>query len=67
MKFVREPDTSGENELVRSQADAAYASVVGVDSTRGRVLMDDFNPVEFYDSANREQVRKQLASAMRWR
>ncbi len=67
LKFVREPDTSGEHELVRSQADVAYASVVEVDSIRGRVLTDDFNPVEFHDAANREQVRKQLAGAMRRR
>jgi len=27
----------------------------------GRVLIDDFNPVEFYDAANRERYRRKLA------
>ena len=67
LKFVRAPDASREHELVRSSSEAAYSSVVEVDSVRGRVLTDNFNPVEFHDAANREQVRKQLASAMRRR
>jgi hypothetical protein len=28
------------------------------------VLTDDRNPVEFYDAANREAIRKGLATAM---
>jgi spermidine synthase len=31
----------------------------------GRVLTDDFNPVEFFDAANRERVRRNLALSMR--
>jgi len=65
LKFIRPPDTSREHELVRAQAEAAYSSLVEVETARGRVLTDDFNPVEFHDAANREQVRKQLAAAMR--
>ena len=67
LKFLRTPDSSVEHEIVRPQAEAAYSSLVEVDAARGRVLTDDFNPVEFHDAANREQVRKQLADAMRGR
>jgi len=35
------------------------------DPRHGRVLTDDYNPVEFYDAAHREQTRRWLAQAMR--
>ena len=31
----------------------------------GRVLTDDFNPVEFYDVRNRERIRRDLAVSMK--
>ena len=31
----------------------------------GIVLTDDYNPVEFYDAANREHMRRMLADSMR--
>jgi hypothetical protein len=30
----------------------------------GQILTDDYNPVEFYDAANRESLRRYLAMAM---
>jgi spermidine synthase len=36
-----------------------------IDTTAGRVLTDDFNPVEFYDAENRESHRRRLAFSMR--
>jgi hypothetical protein len=35
------------------------------DPNAGIVLTDDFNPVEFYDAANREQHRRALALSIR--
>jgi len=29
----------------------------------GMVLTDDYNPVEFYDARNREEIRKRLVAA----
>lgn len=34
------------------------------DPKRGVVLTDDFNPVDFYDAGNREQMRRTLAQSM---
>jgi hypothetical protein len=33
-------------------------------AAHGIVLTDDYNPVEYYDAANRENLRKQLAQWM---
>ena len=52
---------------IRHQIQDAFASVQHVNPRHGRVLSDDFNPVEFYDAANRETIRRQLATSMRQR
>jgi spermidine synthase len=43
----------------------AFAGIRETDPARGIVLTDDFNPVEFYDAANRETVRRNLVERMR--
>jgi len=42
----------------------AYDYVVHPDPQSGIVLTDDYNPVEYYDAANREEYRKYTAMAM---
>jgi spermidine synthase len=42
-------------------AEAAFVNVVETMPEHGRVLTDDFNPVEFYDAQNREAMRRQFA------
>ena len=42
--------------MLRRTVEAIYATRVATDPNHGRVLTDDFNPVEFYDAANREQL-----------
>ena len=42
---------------------ACFNGVVDISSESGRVLTDDYNPVEFYDAANREETRRRLALA----
>jgi hypothetical protein len=49
---------------VAGQVAAAFKGVVQADTNHGRVLTDDFNPVEYYDAANREKFRRQLALVM---
>jgi spermidine synthase len=65
MRVLREPDFNQVHPAVRRQAMAAYATMVRPDPQRGMVMTDNFNPVEFYDAHNREQIRRQLARSMR--
>ena len=74
LEFVNPPDLTRVHEHVRSSVEAAYAGVIepgreyrglALHLKNGRVLTDDFNPVDFYDAANREQIRRNLALSMR--
>ena len=40
-------------------------SVMDTNPDHGRVLTDDFNPIDFHDARNRESIRKNLALSMR--
>ena len=64
LTFLRDPDQTDVHPSVAGRVAAAFAGVVQADPTHGRVLTDDFNPVEFYDAANREQLRRELALFM---
>jgi predicted membrane-bound spermidine synthase len=44
---------------------ALAAGPRAVDATHGQVLTDDFNPANYYDAPNRENMRRQLAARMR--
>jgi len=50
---------------VREQVRDAFNSIREPNLDHGRVLTDDYNPVEFYDAANRESLRKTLALSAR--
>ena len=65
LAFIRPPDVSGVHPMLRQTVEEIYATRVATDSHHGRVLTDDFNPVEFYDAANRERWRRSLAIKMR--
>jgi spermidine synthase len=43
----------------------AVAGIRETDPGRGRVLTDNFNPVEFYDAQNRERLRRNLVEQIR--
>jgi spermidine synthase len=75
-RFVREPDLATVHPFKRAEVEFAYNGVVepggrsgrlqiSFDPTRGRVLTDDFNPVDYFDAAHREGIRRGLAAAMR--
>lgn len=64
-EFVREPDLSGVHPSVVHEVEGALHSHLEVTASHGRVLTDDYNPVEFYDARNRENIRRRLALAVK--
>jgi spermidine synthase len=61
----RAPTFDQVHPACRDVVAAAFARVVALDPAHGLVLTDDYNPVEYYDAANREWMRRSLASYMR--
>jgi spermidine synthase len=59
--FVHPPDLSAVNLQVFEDVQAAYNEVVEPIPGHGRVLTDNFNPIEFFDARNREVLRRTLA------
>ena len=58
---LRRMDFTQVHPDVYADAMTAFETVVNTDPEAGRVLTDDYNPVEFYDAKNREYVRRKLA------
>lgn len=50
---------------VRNEVRACLESDIKINGKAGRILTDDFNPVEFYDAQNREAHRRSLAFSIR--
>ncbi|MEI7728942.1 MAG: fused MFS/spermidine synthase [Verrucomicrobiota bacterium] len=65
LEFVRQPDLTQVHDAAIIQTEAAYRTVAETQPGHGRILTDDFNPVEFYDAKNREDIRRSLAFRMR--
>lgn len=61
--FLREPDLSQVHPAVLRDVEAALHSHLEVSSSHGRVLTDNYNPIEFYDAKHRETIRRRLALA----
>lgn len=59
--FAHPPDFSDIHPLALGDTQTAFATIVDTPPDRGRVLTDDFNPIEFYDARNREEIRRRLA------
>ena len=49
---------------LQTHARRAWENIGKTKPESGRVLTDDFNPVEFFDAKNREEFRRMLASSM---
>jgi len=64
-EFVHEPNLENVHPQVLRDTQASYAGVVDTIPEHGRVLTDDYNPTEFYDARNREDIRRRLAMAAR--
>ena len=74
LEMVHTPETTNVHPSVANLAQMAYAGVIepgrtyrglALNLANGRVLTDDFNPVDFYDARNREENRRRLAMSMR--
>jgi hypothetical protein len=48
----------------RERVREAFIQLTEANPKRGIVLTDDYNPVDFYDAANREENRRRLALGM---
>ncbi|HMJ90441.1 MAG TPA: fused MFS/spermidine synthase, partial [Candidatus Acidoferrum sp.] len=76
-KFAREPDLTAVHRAKANEVQMAYAGLIEpedasgstllstLNPNNGRVLTDDFNPVEFFDVKNRERIRRSLAMSMK--
>jgi spermidine synthase len=61
--FAHQPDLTDVHPEAFNETKAAFDGVVDTPPEDGRVLTDDFNPAEFYDAHNREELRRRLALA----
>ncbi len=64
LTFLHEPDLTGIHPAVEGRVADTLKGVFRSDLNHGRILTDDFNPVEYYDAANRERLRRQWAIVM---
>jgi spermidine synthase len=58
--FVHTPGLEGVHPSAERGTRLGFVNVVHTSIDSGRVLTDDYNPVEFYDAKNREEVRRNL-------
>lgn len=66
LKRVREPDLDRVHAWKKSEAEYAFSNEHDQPNpAHGIVLTDDYNPVDFYDASNREELRRRLAMSMR--
>jgi len=65
LAIVHPPDFNGIHWYCVGEVKDAFASLRETHPGHGIVLRDNFNPVDFYDAANREGHRKYMAEAMR--
>jgi len=74
LAFLNPAQPERIHSAVRNRAEAAYAGIIepgkeyrgmALRLEHGSVLTDDFNPVDFYDASNREQIRRNLAMRMK--
>jgi hypothetical protein len=59
--LLKPPDLTRVHRSSVHDVQAAFDGLRETDPRHGRVLTDDYNPVEFYDASNREYLRRQMA------
>jgi len=59
--FVHPPELDRIYPEAQRYTDQGFADVAQAEPSHGRVLTDDYNPVEYYDARNREEIRRRLA------
>lgn len=65
MELVPPTDFSDVHPVVVAQVRKCYGGLVSTAPDRGRILTDDYNPVDFYDAENREEFRRNMALGFR--
>jgi hypothetical protein len=65
LSILRPIDFERVHSACSSKVRAAFSGLRETDPSHGRVLTDDFNPVEFFDARNRERIRKNMADWMK--
>jgi spermidine synthase len=65
LRLLREPDYDVMPGMVRGLARAAIDGLMQTNPEHGIVLTDNYNPVDFYDAPNREDLRVRLAASYR--
>jgi predicted membrane-bound spermidine synthase len=65
LEFVHQPNLQGIHPSVVRETRRSYENIVDTNPDHGRVLTDNFNPAEYYDAHNREDIRRRLARAAR--
>jgi hypothetical protein len=65
LQILHPPEFDHIHEACVEQVKAAFTGLRETNPVHGRVLTDDYNPVEVYDAANRERHRRMMAIAMR--
>lgn len=64
-QFICAPETISVHPALRSRVEKAFNHVIRTSSLNGRILTDDFNPVEYYDAKNRETLRRRFVQNAR--
>jgi spermidine synthase len=65
LKILHLPDFEEVHSICRHRVQQAFAGTRQTNPLHGIVLTDNYNPAEYYDAANREQIRRYLALSMR--
>jgi spermidine synthase len=61
---LRTPDFDATHPQVRGQLQAVFATLQHANPNHGIVLTDNYNPVDAFDAANREEIRRTLAQSL---
>src|SRR5262249_16389827 len=65
LTLLQPPDYARVYSGCREQVQDAFATLREPNPDHGRILTDDYNPVEYYDAPNRENLRRLLAMGAR--
>jgi spermidine synthase len=65
LSLLHPPDLAEVHRDAAADVRAAFAELWTPDPKAGIVLTDDYNPVEYYDAANRERLRHSLALSIK--
>jgi spermidine synthase len=65
LRIVHDMDYESVDPHAQWWTREAFAQIKKVDPAAGIILTDDFNPIEYYDAANREDLRRAMATAMK--